>query len=78
MNDQLLQKIERFLLFACGALLLFFYLYVYVGGKVRGPLAREEYYRLGDISDDRVKERYQEEENSKEDSLMSEFLSADE
>lgn len=46
--------IERLLLGACVLLLVFFYIYVYGLGRVRGPLAREEFYRRGEVGEEAI------------------------
>jgi hypothetical protein len=48
--------IERLLLAVSLVLLVFFYVYVYGFGKIRGPLAREEFYELGELKQEEVDE----------------------
>jgi hypothetical protein len=43
--------VERVLLAACLLLLVFFYVYVYGFGKIRGPIAREQFYELGELNE---------------------------
>lgn len=52
--NRIFVAVERLLLAACLLLLIFFYIYVYGMGKVRGPLARYEFYRRGEIGEEEV------------------------
>jgi len=51
--NRLFLAVERFLLAACLGLLAFFYIYVYAMGRVRGPLAKYEFYRRGEVDDEK-------------------------
>jgi len=46
--------LERIFLAAAILLLVFFSIYVYGFGKVRGPLARHKFYELGEIDESAV------------------------
>jgi hypothetical protein len=52
--DRIFSIGERFLVVACLILLVFFYVYVYGFGKVRGPLANKEFYRRGEIDEEAI------------------------
>ena len=51
---------EHVLLTISVVLLIFLYIYVYGFGKIRGPLARKEFYKRGNISEREAEVRDQE------------------
>jgi hypothetical protein len=47
--NRIFATLERLFLAVAVILLIFFSIYVYGFGKVRGPLAREEFYKYGEV-----------------------------
>lgn len=52
--NRIFATVERVMMGACIALLILVYIYVYGMGKIRGPFARHEFYKRGEIGDDEV------------------------
>jgi hypothetical protein len=61
--------VEQVLLFLCLGVFAFVIIDVYVFGAIRGPLARKEYYELGDIPKEPARNEMNQEEETRKSTI---------